>query len=323
MKQLVSIIIPTYNRAHLIGETLDSVLVQTYNNWECIIVDDVSADNTFDVVTNYLKKDDRFKYLVRPIAKIKGPSACRNIGLANAQGEFILFLDSDDIIADFCLEERVKFALKHKDNDFWIFKTQTFKDAVFYADKIFNLKLLEYNNSIYLKLFFKGKYPFCIMGPLWQNESLKIINGFDENLNVFEDPDLHIRAFLNNLKSKTNHNSKPDSFYRLNNDRIKEKAENEYLEKTYNSAYIFFEKYLRINKSDIKDYASIFFKNEILGKANILFIKFYRLYFFYNIFTLRQIFFLPILFILKKLKLNNKKGFGYYRIYKLIYPSKK
>ena len=63
---LVSIIIPTYNRAHLIGETLDSVLAQTYQNWECIIVDDGSSDNTDDVVNDYVKKDPRFKYYYRP-----------------------------------------------------------------------------------------------------------------------------------------------------------------------------------------------------------------------------------------------------------------
>ncbi|RLD85933.1 MAG: glycosyltransferase family 2 protein, partial [Bacteroidetes bacterium] len=63
---LVSIIIPAYNRADLIGETLDSVLAQTYPNWECIVVDDGSADKTKDVVQHYVDKDPRFILVDRP-----------------------------------------------------------------------------------------------------------------------------------------------------------------------------------------------------------------------------------------------------------------
>ena len=59
---LVSIIIPAYNRAHLIGETLDSVLAQTYINWECIVIDDGSNDNTSELLAEYCKKDNRFQY---------------------------------------------------------------------------------------------------------------------------------------------------------------------------------------------------------------------------------------------------------------------
>ena len=58
---LVSIIIPTYNRAHLIGETLDSISAQTFRNWECIIVDDGSTDDTATLIANYIKKDIRFQ----------------------------------------------------------------------------------------------------------------------------------------------------------------------------------------------------------------------------------------------------------------------
>ena len=59
---LISIIIPTYNRAHIIGETLDSIIAQTYTNWECIVVDDGSSDNTAEVMAKYIVKDSRFRY---------------------------------------------------------------------------------------------------------------------------------------------------------------------------------------------------------------------------------------------------------------------
>jgi glycosyltransferase involved in cell wall biosynthesis len=109
MVPLVSIIIPTYNRDHLIGETLDSVLGQTYTNWECIVVDDSSNDNTEEIIGSYSKKDNRFQFYHRPTTRKKGASVCRNYGLQKAKGELIQFLDSDDLLAKNKLEEQVKF----------------------------------------------------------------------------------------------------------------------------------------------------------------------------------------------------------------------
>lgn len=94
---LVSIIIPTYNRAHLIGETLDSVLAQTYANWECIVVDDGSTDNTDEVMEKYMAKDARFQYHHRPNDRLHGGNAARNYGFELSKGEYINFLDSDDL----------------------------------------------------------------------------------------------------------------------------------------------------------------------------------------------------------------------------------
>ena len=95
---LVSVIIPTYNRAHLIGETLDSVLAQTYQNWECIIVDDGSSDNTDEVVGEYVKKDSRFKYYHRPEEHLPGGNGARNYGFKMSQGKYVNWFDSDDLM---------------------------------------------------------------------------------------------------------------------------------------------------------------------------------------------------------------------------------
>lgn len=108
MDPLVSIIIPTFNRQQLIGETLDSVLAQSYHNWECIIVDDGSKDNTKQIISSYSEKDARIKFYHRPKARKKGASACRNFGLENSKGELIQFLDSDDLLAKNKLEEQVE-----------------------------------------------------------------------------------------------------------------------------------------------------------------------------------------------------------------------
>lgn len=93
-----SIIIPTYNRVGFLNKTLESVYQQTYGEWECIIVDDGSTDNTNILLTNWTKKDRRFKYIHQENAE---RSAARNNGIKQAKGTYICFLDSDD---QYCID---------------------------------------------------------------------------------------------------------------------------------------------------------------------------------------------------------------------------
>ena len=90
----VSIIIPTYNCARLIGRAIESVLNQTYRDFELVIVDDGSTDNTEEIIKEFQKKDERIKYICHD--KNKGGSAARNTGIKVARGEYIAFQDSDD-----------------------------------------------------------------------------------------------------------------------------------------------------------------------------------------------------------------------------------
>ncbi|MCH3884982.1 glycosyltransferase family 2 protein [Tenacibaculum aquimarinum] len=106
---LVSIIIPIYNRAHLIEETLDSITAQTYTNWECIIVDDGSTDNTAKILANYCVKDIRFQFHQRPLNRPKGANACRNFGFELSRGEYIKWFDSDDIMKPEFLKNQIDF----------------------------------------------------------------------------------------------------------------------------------------------------------------------------------------------------------------------
>src|SRR5690554_1580908 len=104
---LVSIIIPTFNRAHLIGETLDSVLAQTYHNWECIVVDDGSTDNTDEVMAEYMARDARFQYHHRPEDRLPGGNAARNYGFEVSKGEYIQWFDDDDVMKAKFLEIKI------------------------------------------------------------------------------------------------------------------------------------------------------------------------------------------------------------------------
>lgn len=107
MQPLVSIIIPTYNRAHIIGETLESVLAQTHPNWECIVVDDGSTDNTDKLLEFYCEKDSRIKYHHRPKDLTKGANSCRNYGFELSNGDFINWFDSDDVMLNTFMETKI------------------------------------------------------------------------------------------------------------------------------------------------------------------------------------------------------------------------
>lgn len=101
---IVSIIVPCYNQAQYLPMTLDSVIAQTFDNWECIIVNDGATDNTENVALTYCNKDSRFVYYKQ---ENKGLSAARNVGIRLSKGDYLQFLDSDDILAPQKLEKQV------------------------------------------------------------------------------------------------------------------------------------------------------------------------------------------------------------------------
>lgn len=98
MKPIVSVIIPTFNRMEFLGETLDSVLSQSYPHWECIVVDDGSGDTTLDLLKFYCKKDGRITFWKRPLYISKGAASCRNFGFQKSRGKFVMWLDDDDLL---------------------------------------------------------------------------------------------------------------------------------------------------------------------------------------------------------------------------------
>ena len=104
--------IPNYNCEKFISKTIESVITQTYENWEMIIVDDGSTDGSVNIIENYKSKDNRIK-LIR-LDKNSGVSNARNIGLQNAKGNYIAFLDSDDYWDKNKLQEQIRFM---KDQD--------------------------------------------------------------------------------------------------------------------------------------------------------------------------------------------------------------
>jgi len=124
----VSIIIPVSNRSNLIRETLDSIISQSYSNWECLVVDDGSSDNTLEVLEEFAVKDDRIKYFSRPKDKIKGANACRNFGFEKSTGDYVIWFDSDDLMTPDHIASKLKL-IQGKKLDFVVAKTQNFENG--------------------------------------------------------------------------------------------------------------------------------------------------------------------------------------------------
>ncbi len=104
---LVSIITPAYNCEKYISETIESVIAQTYQNWEMIIVDDCSKDNTLEVIKTYAEKDDRIKW--HRLEVNSGAAIARNTAVSKAKGKYVAFIDSDDMWLEMKLEKQVFF----------------------------------------------------------------------------------------------------------------------------------------------------------------------------------------------------------------------
>nr|WP_321228516.1 glycosyltransferase family A protein [uncultured Psychroserpens sp.] len=192
MTPLVSIIIPTYNRAYLIGETLESIKLQTYKNWECIVVDDGSTDNTEGLLQEYIKKDTRFQYYLRPESKPKGANACRNFGFEKSKGEYINWFDSDDIMLPSKLEQQVKILSLNAQSPYCIcqslwYDKENEQELGLRSEKIASTNRLE--DYILYKIFWLTTAPLWTRDFIIQNKL-----SFDEQLHQSQEYDFHIKA---------------------------------------------------------------------------------------------------------------------------------
>ena len=210
---MVSIIIPNYNKGKFITETINSVINQTYKDWECVIIDDNSNDNSLQIIRKQIQDDERFKLLANN--QNKGGSYSRNIGLKKSKFNYIIFLDSDDILAPNCLQNRLDFILNHNKLDFAVFPMGTFYNKL--GDSNLIWKKFKGNHK---KRFLKHDLPWHTMMVFWHKKALYKINGFDENFIRLQDVELHTKALINGLKYKINNDSNVDAYFRINESRI-------------------------------------------------------------------------------------------------------
>ncbi|WP_264553466.1 glycosyltransferase family 2 protein [Flavobacterium sp. N2038] len=190
-KNLVSIVIATYNRANLIAETLESVLAQTYENWECIIVDDGSSDNTEEVVAKYTT-DERIRFFKRPEERIKGPNASRNYGIENSFGEFIMSLDSDDWILSDYLQKKIEIFQNQPEVDGVLSKTIMVNNEKEIIKKELRTKI---TNNL-LEDFISLNISWYMHDILWRRSFLQDKILYNERLLKMLDRDFHIRRLI-------------------------------------------------------------------------------------------------------------------------------
>lgn len=200
---LVSIIIPTFNRGAIIGETLNSVLNQTYTNWECIVVDDGSTDATDNVLAEYCKKDARFQYHKRPSNLPKGGNVCRNIGFTLSKGDFIKWLDSDDLLSKDLLSAQVNTASLYLKNEYIVItsKWNYFKETVVYIKPKIKEINRNYDSGFDLINDF-GKYNTFLPPHVYLVKRDIILKSglWNETLSINQDGEFFTRVLLNTSK---------------------------------------------------------------------------------------------------------------------------
>ena len=135
IKMFISIITASYNYEKYIKETIESVINQTYKNWELIIVDDGSTDNSVEIIKSYCQKDNRIKLYQHEGGVNKGLSETIKLGISKANGDWIAFLESDDKFMPECLEEKVKVIEKNPEVKFIFSDLQMFGDEKEKTDK--------------------------------------------------------------------------------------------------------------------------------------------------------------------------------------------
>mgnify|MGYP003607033865 CR=1 FL=1 len=202
MNPLVSIIIPSYNRDNLIRESLDSVLAQTYLNWECIIVDDGSTDGTNSILKEYSIIDNRFIIVSKPVELRQGASVSRNLGLKFARGEYIQFLDSDDILAEDKLEKQIISLKKENKKTISVCKTHCFKEKK--DDVILDIDRLDYRDFSTSEEYFDvigeiGGY-YAPESFLISKELIDFSGHWNENLTLNDDGEFFFRIIHNSNK---------------------------------------------------------------------------------------------------------------------------
>ncbi len=184
--KLITVIIPTYNRAKRLGAAIESVRNQTYSDWELVIVDDGSTDGTAAMVR--LIDDSRVRYIYQ---NNRGVAAARNVGLAHAGGNLIAFLDSDDLWEPRKLEVQAEFMFEHPEvaicqaGEIWIRNGRRV-----------NPKLKHAKPSGWI---FKESLKLCLVSPsavMLRRSVFDCVGNFDESLPACEDYDLWLRASL-------------------------------------------------------------------------------------------------------------------------------
>jgi glycosyltransferase involved in cell wall biosynthesis len=200
---VISVIVPCYNYANYIGDCLESLIAQTFKDWECIVVDDGSTDDSVAVIHQYCNKDSRIKCFTQINS---GPTVARNFGLKNSQGTYIQFLDADDKIESKKFEIQLHLFEKHKNLDL------VYSEAKFFSnknpEKLYDnldlisksdLKTISGSGDMLIHALLKENI-MVICSPLTKKRVFTNFGDMDTDLYYYEDWELWARLAINNCE---------------------------------------------------------------------------------------------------------------------------
>ena len=221
MTPVLSVIIPCFNNGYYLAKMLDCCHRQTFQNWEVIVVDDRSTDDTPVVVKRFEEKDSRIKFYSRE-RQPKGSVVCRNIGFDYSSGEFIIHFDADDLISNTCFEHRVKFMKDHPDVDYASFCAKVFTDENNLPG--YDTEVLTYGVSIktgdLLEDFLSTNYSFSVWNNIYRRDAIAKYP-WDEAVKIQTDFSFIVPGILRGMKHAFSNYKEVDYYYRYFPDKNK------------------------------------------------------------------------------------------------------
>ncbi|WP_158215964.1 glycosyltransferase family 2 protein [Prevotella sp. P5-92] len=209
---IVSLIMPFFNNKELVGKMIDSILANTFEDWELLAIDDGSSEETLAYLSHYTA-DSRVKIIKRETTP-KGAQTCRNLGMAHAQGQYWMFVDSDDYLTPACIGTRVEWIEKRQDLDFMVFPSAVYINDVFEPhapEDIFGYNV--HNDD--LKGFARRELPFIVWSNIYRADSLRKAHLlWDTKLLSLQDADYNVHAIMAGLRYEYAYVA-PDYGYRI------------------------------------------------------------------------------------------------------------
>ncbi len=211
----LSIVMPVYNHLNLVEEMIDSIIANDFQDWKLLAIDDGSTEDIHKIIEKY-QNDSRIEFIARRRTP-KGAQTCRNIGLELATGEYIIFFDSDDYIAPYCLSQRVNAMEANKDADVIVFPSGTYFEGEFHKEASLNV----YGYPIFkddIQAFAEKNLPYIVWNNIYRTGALREHHiMWDEKLLSLQDSDFNLQVLLHGLKTIYAKNSMPDYAYRIEN----------------------------------------------------------------------------------------------------------
>ena len=190
----LSIVMPFFNKGEMVAEMIESILANDYASWELLAVDDGSSEETIARLRPYSERDERIRIIHREIQP-KGAPTCRNMGMEQARGEFIIFFDSDDYITPSCLSTRVRWLRQHPELDFMVFPSAQLIDGTMSESGHRAYGYPVYSDDI--AAFSRKTPPFVVVNNIYRTASLRrhgIL--WDTRLRSLQDSDFNMQCLL-------------------------------------------------------------------------------------------------------------------------------